>query len=443
MKPTEVFFAYAALALVALALAAPGAGAEAHWPAWRGPDNNGAAPQGNPPTTWSETENIKWKVALPGSGQSTPVVWGDKMFILAAAPADGSAVVRGGEDEGGGRGRRMSTGSPRVDWIFEIVCLDRNSGEILWRQTAARERPQEGHHPTGSFAPYSAVTDGKHVWASFGSRGLYCYDLEGKLQWSQPLAKMETRMGFGEGSSPALTDDAVIVLQDHEGQSRIGAYAKADGKLLWEKNRDEITSWSTPHVVTEGGVTQVITNATDRIRSYNAATGDVIWECGGMTVNVVPTPLTGFGKAYCASGFRGAALTAVDLSSTGDVTGKPAWHIGEHTPYVPTPLLYGERLYYLEGLNARISCANAKTGEVIFARKSIESLGLVYASPVGAGGHVYVADRGGMVAVLADSDSFEVVATNKLDDGFDASPVVAGDTLYLKGNTYLYCIAAS
>ena len=408
-----------ALLLILLGLASP-APAEGNWPAWRGPDNSGVAPEGNPPTEWSETKNVKWKVPLPGSGQSTPVIWGEKLFILAASEKAGTEA-----------------------WNFDVVCLDRNTGKTLWQKTAATEIPQEGHHPTGSFAPYSAVTDGTHVWAGFGSRGLHCYDLDGGHVWTTPLMKMSTRRGFGEGSSPALAGDLIIVVQDHEGPSRIAAYDKKTGELRWEKARDEITSWSTPFAVEADGITQIVVNATNRIRSYNAANGDLIWECGGMTVNVIPTPVAGFGNVYSASGFRGAALTAIDLKSKGDVTDKPVWNIDNGTPYVPSPLLYGERIYFLDGMNPKLSCANAKTGELYFARESLEGLGRVYASPVGAGGHVYVADRDGIVAVLADDSTFKVLRTNKLDDGFDASPVVIGDTLYLKGNEYLYCIAAS
>ena len=234
-----------------------------------------------------------------------------------------------------------------------------------------------------------------------------------------------------------------MVVQDHEGDSRIGVYEKTTGKLQWEKARDEITAWSTPYPVTVGDKTQIIINATNRIRSYDLATGDILWECGGMTTNVIPTPVVGFGNVYCGSGFRGAALTAIDLDSKGDVTEAPVWNIDRGTPYVATPLLYGQRIYFIDGLNSKLSCADALTGKIYYERESMEGLGRVYASPVGAGGHVYVPDRDGMVAVLKDDDTFNVIATNKLDDGFDASPVVIGDVLYLKGNKHLYCIAAS
>ena len=395
--------------------------ASANWPNWRGPEGTGAAPTGTPPTTWSETENVKWKVPIPGTGQSTPVIWDDKIILLAAS------------DAGGG------------EWAFDVVCMSRADGAILWKQTAAKEVPQEGHHPTGSFAPYSAVTDGKFVWASFGSRGLHCYDLDGKHQWSKPLDKMTIKRGFGEGSSPLLADNAIVILQDHEGSSRIGAYDKATGDLLWEKSRDEKTTWTSPMAVKFDGKTQIVVNATNKIRSYDLATGDVIWECGGMTANVIPTPAFGNGMAYCASGFKASALTAIKLGNTGDLTGTDsiAWTYSGGTPYVSSPLLYGDRLFFLNTNTANLTCIDAKTGEAKFERAPLEGLGTIYASPVGAGGHIYITDRDGKTAVVEQSDSFKSVAVNTLDDSFDATPVVVGNELYLRGSKHLYCIAAS
>lgn len=395
--------------------------ASANWPNWRGPEGTGAAPAGNPPTTWSETENVKWKVPIPGTGQSTPIIWEDKIFLLTAT------------DMGDGA------------WAFDVVCMSRADGKILWKQTAAKEVPQEGHHPTGSFAPYSAVTDGKFVWASFGSRGLHCYDVDGKHQWSKPLDKMTIKRGFGEGSSPLLTGDSIVVLQDHEGSSRIAAYNKATGDLIWEKSRDEKTTWTSPMAVEVDGKTQIVVNATNKIRSYDLATGDLIWECGGMTANVIPTPAFGNGMAYCASGFRASALAAIKLGNTGDLTGTDsiAWTYSGGTPYVSSPLLYGDRLFFLNTNTAKLTSIDARTGEVKFEQAPLEGLGIIYASPVGAGGHVYIADREGKTAVVTQSDSFTPVAVNALEDGFDATPVIVENELFLRGNKYLYCIAAS
>lgn len=395
--------------------------ASANWPNWRGPEGTGANPDAKPPTTWSETENVKWKVPLPGTGQSTPVIWEDKIFLLTAS------------DTGGGA------------WRFEVVCVNRADGSIRWRQTAAEEVPGEGHHQSSTFSPYSAVTDGQYVWAGFGSRGLHCYDMNGAHQWSTPLEKMQIKRSFGEGSSPLLVNDAIVVLQDHEGASRIAAYDKMTGDMRWQTPRDEGTTWSSPMAATVDGRTEIVTNATNKIRSYDLATGKLLWECGGMTANVIPTPAFGNGMVYCASGFRGYALEAIKLGHTGDLTGTDAiaWTVTSGTPYVSTPLLYGGRLYFVDTLKAKMTCVEAKNGAILYDRVPLEGLNTIYSSPMGAGGHVYIADREGKIAVLAASEDFKSVAVNTLDDGFDATPVAVGNELFLRGQQYLYCIAGS
>lgn len=424
--------------------AAVGLDAADNWPTWRGPTPNGIAVKGNPPVEWSESENVKWKVPLPGQTSSTPIIWGDKLFIQTAVPtAEEAPAAEEAEQEGRRRRGPPSTGTPETPWKFNVVCMDRNTGEIIWEQTAREAIPHEGHHPTGSFAPYSPVTDGEKLWASFGSRGMYCYDLDGNQLWSADLVEMKTRNSFGEGSSPALAGDVVIVVQDHEGQSMIHAFNKDTGEKIWEKERQEMTAWATPLAIEHEGTYQVITTATRRIMSYDAKTGDVIWECGGMTLNAIPTPVHGFGMVYCTSGFRGSALKAIELGHTGDLTDTDAvkWELEDGTPYVPSPLLYGDKLYVNDGNRATISCYNAETGAPYYQDQRLDGMRTVYASPVGAGDHVYFGDRDGNFTVIKNSDSFEPVATNHLDDVFDASPVVVGDVMYLKGLKSLYCIA--
>jgi len=201
------------------------------------------------------------------------------------------------------------------------VCLDRATGKVLWQKTAKEAVPHEGHQPTGSFASNSLVTDGHRAWASFGSRGLYCFDMEGNLKWSRPLVPMKIKMAFGEGSSPCLAGDAIFVVCDQEGQSVLFAFNKETGQPLWRKDRDEKTSWATPVAAEQDGKVQIITNATSLIRSYDAKTGDILWQCKGQTDNVIPTPITAFGMVFCISGFRGSALQAIRLGRTGDLTG--------------------------------------------------------------------------------------------------------------------------
>ena len=412
-----------------------------YWPAWRGPDATGAAQKGNPPLTWSETENIKWKVKLPGQGSSSPVIWGEKIFFQAAVKTDAKGTPAS-SDTGEKRPFHGGTAPTNVH-KFDLVCLDRKTGKTLWQKTVREEMPHEGHHPTGTFASYSPVTDGKYVWASFGSRGVHCYDVDGNHKWSRDLGKMKTRNAFGEGASPALAGDALIVLMDQEGDSFVYALDKKTGKTIWKKSRDEGTSWSTPVVVEVKGKLQVIINATNQIRSYDVKTGKLIWQCGGMTANAIPSPVVGFGKVFCTSGFRGSALLAIELGRTGDLTDTDAikWQVDEATPYVPSPLLYGDKIYVCSVLKGIVSCYEAKTGKPHFVKKRLDAIKEIYASPTGAAGRVYFVSREGKTQVIKNSGKFEILATNTLDDKIDASPAIVGDQIFLKGKTHLYCIA--
>lgn len=588
------------------ALCASAASAQYYWPQWRGPLQNGVAPEADPPTEWSETKNVKWKVKLPGEGHATPIVWADKVFVLSATgtgkkieprvaasepdprppgPPEGGPgggfgpgnflgrqmlsagdqnndqklsrdeftgladswfdrldpektgkldqegfaqrfgelwgpPPEGGPGGFGGRGGRggsrfMGTGlfnatdsnkdgsltreefkgafaawfaewdttksgalnedqlrdglnaalprpqfggpggrggrggfgggqPPDEVYQFIVLCLDRQTGKVLWQQTAREEAPHQGRHQTGSFASPSAVTDGEHVIAHFGSRGLYCYDLDGRLVWSQDLGDLRIANSFGEGSSPALFGNTLVVLWDHEGEDFIVALDKTTGKELWRQPRDERTTWSTPLVVPHEGVTQVIANATGKIRSYELTSGKVLWESAGMTANVIPTPVAGHGMVYCMSGFRGNALLAIRLGKSGDLTDSEAivWRHNRATPYVPSPLLYGKQLYFLSNNNGVLSCFDAVSGKPFYTEQRLDQVRNIYASPLGAAGKVYLVGRDGTAVVIKHAETFEVLATNKLDDSIDASPVAVGRELFLRGHENLYCLAA-
>jgi outer membrane protein assembly factor BamB len=333
---------------------------------------------------------------------------------------------------------------PTEYYQFTILCLDRQSGNVLWKQVAREEVPHEGYREgDGSFASSSPLTDGQHVFAYFGSRGLYCYSMEGKLQWSQDLGRMRVSNGFGEGSSPALYQDTLIVNWDNEGDSFIIALDKNSGKTLWKNPREERTSWSTPLVVVHDGKPQVITDASGKIRSYDLAGGKLLWECAGLTRNVIPSPVARDGTVYSMSGFMGNALLAIQLGRTGDLTGTDAiaWTYKKSTPYVPSPLLCGDRLYFFAGNNAILSCFDATSGKALIDAERIEGLQGVYASPVAANGRVYLVGRNGATVVIKQSDQLEKLASNQLDEKFDASPAIAGRDLFLRGHSSLYCIA--
>jgi outer membrane protein assembly factor BamB len=423
-----------------------------NWPQWRGPLQNGFAPTADPPTTWSETNNIKYKVKIPGSGWATPIVFGDRIFIETAVPtgrkADASdpsaaSAAQPGSDPGKGPGRRGGGERPTEVYQFVTICFSRPTGKVLWQHVSCEQVPHEPFRQNeDTFASSTGLTDGERYIAWFGSRGLFCYDLEGKLQWSQDLGDLRIVMSFGEGSSPALYQDTLIVNFDHEDGSFITALDKKTGKTIWKEARDERTSWSTPLVVEHEGKAQAIVSATGKIRSYDIATGKVIWECRGMTKNVIPSPVAEKGVVYCMSGFQGNALLAIKLGGSGDLTDTDSilWKHRKSTPYVPSPLLMSEKLWFLSNNNGILSCLDSKTGNPVFEAERLEGISGVYASPVGAKGRVYIAGRNGTTVVLKDSDKLEVLATNRLDEKFEASPVAVGKELFLRGREYLYCI---
>jgi len=434
--------------LAILLLQSPGLGAEgdadAHWPQFRGPRATGVAPLADPPIMWSESKNVKWKVALPGKGHSSPVVWGDTIFVSTAVATDKKAEGASGGTPGGHRRGPPSAQTDRVH-SFEILAVSRKDGSILWQKTAREEHPKERTHPDGSWASNSPVTDGKHVFAYFGSRGLHCFDMSGERKWEKQLGTMNKRMSFGEGSSPALHGSRIVVVQDHEGPSFIVCLDKNTGKEFWRHDRAERSSWSSPLIVKAGGRTQVIVSATQRIRSYDLETGEVIWECAGMTQNVIPMPVYGKGLVFCMSGFRGNSLVAVDLSKArGNVTATEtvAWKTKKNTPYTPSPLLLDGLLYYLKLNNAILSCREAKTGQEHYGGERFRDMGTVYASPVGAKDRFYVVGKKGKTLVFSHGPVCMVLAENQLDEVFTATPALVGNEIILRGEKTLYCIAA-
>lgn len=447
-------------------LAAPDEGA--HWPQWRGPNGDGtAAAHSDPPVEWSEDRNIKWKLPIPGDGSGTPIVWGNKLFVQTAVKAGASAdAARGngaetilvaqanGDDPrpefrrrgrpGGGRsGPGGGGGAATEAHQFILLCIDRSKGEILWQRVAAEEKPHEGHHGSHAFGSHSPVTDGEHVYAFFGSRGLFCYDMEGNLKWKRDLGDMTMRSTFGEGNSAAIHGNTLVVPWDHEGPSAIYALDKKTGETMWKTDRDEDSTWASPLIIEHGGKVQVVTNGHTAVRSYDLASGDLLWQSGGQTERPVSTPVTDGTNVYVGSGFRGSYLEAIKLGASGEVAGTEAivWSVDRNTPDVPSLLLSGKRLYYLSQKSGIVTCCDAATGKVHFGPERLPGLSVVYSSPVAANGNVYLTGREGMTIVFKDADEFEIVATNKLDDGIDGSPVVVGNEIYLRGKHYLYCIA--
>ena len=415
------------------------------WPAWRGPLGTGVSPTGGPPVDWSESYNVRWKVPLPGLGSGTPVVWDDRVFVLTAVPTE----VRGASEPGFFarlRQRFMRGVSATHVQRFVVLALDRRDGRVVWERVAREAAPHQGTHGTGTWSSPSAVTDGEVVCAFFGSIGVFCYDLEGRPLWETDLGDMQIKMSFGEGASPALYRDLLIVPWDHEGDSFIVAFDKRTGRERWRSPRDEKTSWSSPLVVELGQRAQVVTSATGAVRAYDVDTGRLLWWDQGLTENAIPSPVASDGMVFVTSGYRGNRLAAINLNEAeGDISGSQAvvWSVNRDTPYVPSPVLHEGLLYVLKSNSGMLTSFDARTGLRHYGPERLPDVRNVYASPVAAAGRLYIVSREGTTAVVRAGQTFEVLSTNTLDDGFDASPAIVDGEIYLRGKQYLYCIAES
>jgi outer membrane protein assembly factor BamB len=418
-------------------LAAPDGTAERFWPQWRGPYATGVSKYADPPTEWSETKNIRWKVEIPGRGSASPVVWGDRVYVLSAVPVGltgaASHAPRGGVQ-------------PRDVHRFIVLAIDRRTGKIAWERTARELRPHEAaHQENGTYASSSAITDGQHVYAWFESQGMYVYDMDGKLIWEKDLGDKRMRNQFGEGSTPVLYGDRLVIVWDHiAGPSFVVALDKRSGNELWRVERQEIDTWATPLVVEVDGRAQVIVSGKNRLQSYDLETGTIVWESPGVTMNPIPSPVYADGMVFATSGFQGNSLKAIRLADAkGDITGSSAivWTLDRDTPYVPSPLLYDGILYLLKTNSGILSAFDARTGKPHYQLQRLEGIPEVFASPVGAQGRMYLTGRDGVSLVIRNAPTFEVLAKNSLDDGFDASPALVDNELYMRGYKSLYCIA--
>jgi len=396
--------------------------------------------------TWSEEENVRWKVEIPGQGKSTPVIWGERLYLTTAEQIGEPVEVEPEPEPSGRRGGRghMRGVKPTHVMRFQLLALNREDGSVAWRATATEKLPGEGTHRDGTWASGSAVTDGERIIAHFGSQGIFAFDMQGKKLWEKQLGQMSTRASFGEGTSPALYGDSVVVQWDHEGPSFIVVLEAATGEERWRRERDEVTSWATPLVVEVDGRPQVIANGTERMRAYDLETGKTVWELGGMTTNAIPTPVYSGGVAYLMSGFRGSAAVAIRLSGArGDLTDSEhvLWRFERDTPYVPSPLLVEGELYFLKSNSGILTVLDIEQGEKLLGPQRLPRVANVYASPVSAAGRVYLVGRDGETEVLELGGERRFLATNLLDERFDASPALAGGELYLRGEKFLYCLA--
>jgi len=410
------------------------------WSQWRGPLANGVAPNADPPVHWSETNNIRWKIALLGKGHSSPIVSGNSVYVLSALPV-GDAQKPVYDDAPGVHDSVPVTHRHQ----FIASAISRRDGAILWSKVLREEWPHEGGHVTGSLASNSPVTDGERLYVFFGSRGLYCLDLNGDVKWQSDPGRMHTLHAHGEGSSPVLHGDALIVCWDDERESFLYAFNKNTGKVLWKVARDEKTSWSTPLIVEKEGTPQVVVSATKRVRGYDLATGSQLWECAGLTENVVSSPVYYNGLVIAGNSYYSQAMLAIRLAGAkGDITGTDhvVWRLNRLSPYVSSPLLYDDTLYVLRHNQNVLSRFDPTTGKPRGEPLRLEGIrDFIFSSPVGAARRIYVTGRDGSTVVLRHDRENATLAVNHLDDTFSASAAVVDREFYLRGERFLYCIA--
>jgi outer membrane protein assembly factor BamB len=419
-------------------------GADSNWPQFRGPGGAGGTSDGHLPERWSTGEHVAWKADIPGKGWSSPIVWGDRVFVTTV-----TSDAPGLEPRKGLYIQDLQGTIPMGTHHWQVLCLDLGSGKELWRKEAHSGKPSSTIHLKNSYASETPVTDGKHVYAYFGNVGLFCYDFEGELKWSRNWDPVETRLGWGTAASPALHDGRIYLVNDNEKESFLVSLDAATGKDLWRVKREERSNWATPFVWKNELRTEIVTAGTGKIRSYDLD-GKVLWELGPMSTNAIPTPFAAHGLLFVTSGYvmdNKRPIYAIrpgakrDISLKGDELSNEfiAWSLPQIGPYHPTPVVVGETLYVLydRGLLAGF---DAKTGKEVLARTRLGGATAFTASPWTAGGKLFCLNEDGDTLVVEPGSSLKVVAINRLDEMALATPAIAGDCLLIRTQTKIYCL---
>jgi len=419
--------------------------ADANWPQWRGPEGAGVSPERNLPEEWSETKNVKWKTPIPGKGHSSPIVWGKRVFLTTAVegPVVPGAKAAVHKIEGQDWKHPDSVGADRKH-TFKVIALDRDSGKIVWEQTAWEGTPYDDRHRKSSYAASTPATDGKTVFAFFGAEGLYAYDANsGKLQWKADLGKLGT-VGMGTGTSPVLYDKVVIIQADEEEgkNSFIVALDKKNGKEVWRAPRKVQVSWATPILVNTGKRTELITSGTESVIAYDPATGKELWRSKGVESNAIPSPVatTAHDMVIVSAGFPAKIAYAIRLGASGELKESDiAWKYAKGTAYVPSPILYGDYLYLITDKGV-MTCLDAKTGEVKYEGGRVPVPATFTASPVAFDGKILLTSEDGDTFFVKAGPKHEVLRTNSLGEPVYASPALAAGHIFIRGEKHLYAI---
>ncbi|HJO37536.1 MAG: PQQ-binding-like beta-propeller repeat protein [Vicinamibacterales bacterium] len=388
--------------------------AQQYWSRWRGPSGQGLVNGSGYPDTWSDTENVLWKADIPGEGASSPIVWADRIFITTA--------------EGGNSA--------------SILSYRRSDGERLW-QTEIPDTTRERLHPKNTNASATVSTDGQLVYASFGSKGLVAVDFDGNVAWHRSLGTINNY--HGTAGSPLLYKDTIIIYQDHDGGSQGGAFVaafdKTTGEPVWRTSRRASVGWGSPIALNTGERDELIVSSQRRVQAYDPATGIELWTCDGNLFEVIPTPVVGHGMVFCSSGRAGPTL-AIRPGGSGNVTDTHVvWSSPKGSPFVPSPLLSGDRLYLVNDMASIVTCYNARTGEVLWqgrlGRAVREGMS---ASPVVVDGKVFFMNDSGQTFVVRDGPEFELLHVNELNATTLASPALVDGMWYFRTNRELIAI---
>jgi hypothetical protein len=419
-----------------------------NWPSFRGPGASGIADGLDVPTNWNaETgENVVWKTPISGLGHSSPVVWGDRIFLTSAVSDDPDSFFSPNPD---GRIDRRSDTS-RHSW--RVFGIDKNTGKILWDQEAYRGTPKIQRHRKNSYASPTPATDGEHVVAWFGSEGLYCYDVDGRLLWKQDLGVIDAGASYDDtydwsvSSSPIIYKNLVIVLADGQGDSFIVAYGVKSGERVWHTPRDVISSYSTPTIFEGTSRVELVVNGPEKIHGYDPLTGRELWELKGSSKNTTPTPIVAHDLIFVASGYRVKPIFAIRPGAEGDITLEGdaqsneyvAWSSKRDGPYLPTPIAYGDYLYILQNNGVLVSY-QAKTGEFVF-RERVGSGGAFSASPIAADQKLYITSEDGDIYVVRAGPEYELLETNPMGEVCMATPAVSKGRMFIRTQHHLYAV---
>lgn len=412
----------------------------ANWPQWRG-TGTGVSEEKNLPTAWNTTKGIKWKTPIAGRGHSSPVVWGNKIFLTSAIEGEVVPGAKAVTHTDGGKEflHPDSVGADRKH-TFKVIAINADTGKILWERSAWEGTPYDNRHRKSSYAASTPATDGKMVFAFFGTEGLYAYDLNGKLAWKADLGKLGT-VGMGTGTSPIVFENLVIVQCDEENgaASFIVAVDKRSGKEVWKVPRKVQVSWATPMLVSIGKRTELITVGTEAVIAYDPGTGKELWQHKGVESNAIPSPVANQEMVFVSAGFPAKIVMAIQLGGSGDLKETVVWKYSKGTAYVPSPILYGDYLY-LTTDRGILTCLDAKTGEVKYEGGRIPIPATFTASPVAFDGKILMTSEDGDTFVVKAGPKHEILGTNSIGEPVYASPAISGQRIFIRGEKNLYAI---